>query len=119
MKIHLFDKEIFSNEDGKIEFFPENMPTIYGEPTEKQLDEFISNRKSFKIVALQETGYWAERIEKKIEECGLRVRNYTSFRSILGLTGIGAIPIAIHNLATWNPDYLVCKERLSGSRYFI
>lgn len=23
MKIHFFDKEIFSNEDGKIEFFPE------------------------------------------------------------------------------------------------
>lgn len=84
----------------KLSFFPENMPTIYGEPTEKQLDEFISNRKSFKIVDLQETGYWAERIEKKIEECGLRVRNYTSFRSILGFTGIGAIPIAIHNLAT-------------------
>ena len=49
----------------KLSFFPENMPTIYGEPTEKQLDEFISNRKSFKIVDLQETGYWAERIEKK------------------------------------------------------
>ena len=53
MKIHFFDKEIFKNEDGKIEFFPENLPTIYGEPTDNQLDDFISNRKSFKIVDLQ------------------------------------------------------------------
>ena len=115
MKIHFFDKEIFKNEDGKIEFFPENLPTIYGEPTDNQLDDFISNRKSFKIVDLQETGYLAEKIENKIEEYGLTVRNYTSFRSILGLTGIGAIPIAIHNIITWNPDYLVCKERFSGN----
>ena len=57
------------------------MPTIYGEPTDNQLDDFISNRKSFKIVDLQETGYWAEKIEKKIEEYGLTVRNYT----VLGL----------------------------------
>ena len=114
MKIHFFDKEIFSNEDGEIKFLPANLPTIYGEPTENQLDDFISNRKSFKITDLQETGYWAEKIEKKIEEYGLKVRNYTSFRSILGFTGIGAVPIARHDLATWNPDDLVCKERLSG-----
>lgn len=68
-----------------------------------------------KLLIFKKHGYWAEKIEKKIEEYGLTVRNYTSFRSILGLTGIGAIPIAIHNIITWNPDYLVCKERFSGN----
>ena len=45
MKIHFFDKEIFSNEDGEIKFLPANLPTIYGEPTENQLDDFISRNR--------------------------------------------------------------------------
>ncbi|WOG30125.1 hypothetical protein [Endozoicomonas sp. 8E] len=94
--------------------------------TEK-LSELISKRESFKIVAVKDISFSVNKIEGAIEKKGLKCRVYTENRSAAmagmaiptGVTQIAglfsAVGIAAHNLATFNPDYEIAKNKLGGT----
>lgn len=84
-------------------------------------DDLIRRKQSFAVVGAVDTTRIAERMEKKIENAGLRCRVYIANRSVAlaslliptGITqvtgALSAIGIGIHNLVTFNCDYEICK----------
>jgi hypothetical protein len=96
------------------------------EITTEKLSELISKKASFQIVAVKNISSVVNKIEGEIEKKGLRCRVYTEYRSasMAGIaipTGItqavgiySAIGIGIHNLATFNPDYEIAKNKPSS-----
>lgn len=89
------------------------------------IDDLIANYQSFKVVAVADISKVVNEIEGRIEKAGLSCRVYTEYRStavagsfwgptaVLGLAaGIG---IAAHNLATFNPDYEIGKNKMSST----
>jgi len=94
--------------------------------TEK-LDELIKNRKSFQVVAVKDIGYMVNKLEGAIEKKDLKCRVYSEFRTaaIAGIAiptpvtifgGIAAAAgAAVHNIATFNPDYEIGKNYVKKS----
>ena len=97
------------------------------ELTTAKLGELISKKSSFQVVAVKNIGTVVNKLEGEIEKKGLRCRVYTEYRSAslasvaipTGATQIfgmaSAIGIAAHNLATFNPDYEIGKNKPAGT----
>ncbi|WP_150430611.1 hypothetical protein [Dechloromonas sp. CZR5] len=95
------------------------------ELSNETLDELISMNDSFQVVAVYDQGSVIEKIEGRIERTGKKCRVFTEYRSatMAGaflsptfLLGAGAaVGIAAHNLATFNPDYEIGKNKLAGT----
>lgn len=92
-----------------------------------KLKNLIEQRKSFKIVAVNDISTVVNAIEDEIKQQGRKCRVYTEHRSsvMLGmviptgvtqLTGMAtALGIGIHNLFTINPDYEIAKNKLNDT----
>lgn len=80
--------------------------------------KLISEHRSFVIYAAQDTSNVASKVEYMVENAGYKCRVYTANRTAVAggaslLTGFGLAAlagIAVHNLATWDPDYEICKH---------
>lgn len=93
---------------------------------DQKLSELIAEKASFQIVAVKNLSYVVNKVEVAIETGGLKCRVYTEYRSasLAGFvipTGFtqaisiySAIGIAAHNIATYNPDYEIAKNKPQG-----
>lgn len=97
-------------------------------PNEK-IAELIDKRQSFVLedIATLNMSEAVSTIEKAIESKGLKCRVYTKGRA--ATMAAAAIPISpaviggwaagiamgIHNLATWDPDYEIAKNAVTGT----
>lgn len=91
----------------------------------KEIATLINGKKSFVIVGLGGELMEASKfVEKEIESRGLKCRVYTRNRAVTaaslvwaveGLVALGAI--AIHNLATRNPDYEIGRAVVDQRLY--
>lgn len=93
----------------------------------EKLSSLIETRKSFKVVAVNDIGFMVNKIEGAIEKQDLSCRVYSEFRS----AAMGAVVIptpvtifgglaamvgtAAHNLATFNPDYEIGKNKIKNT----
>ena len=79
-------------------------------------DELIRNRISFEVVDVPV--FYQHKavalVEKRIEVWGMTCRVYRKGRWVIGTHPLGMASIAVHNLATFNPDYEIRKELKSG-----
>ncbi len=88
-----------------------------------QLANLIKEKKSFIVKDVHNIGYSVNLIESAIEGLGLSCRVYTEYRSTslvaeLLIPGVGwaaALGMAAHNLATFNPDYEIGKNKIGGT----
>lgn len=95
------------------------------ELTTSLIDAQIAALQSFKVVAVADISKVVTEIEGRIEKAGLTCRVFTEYRStaLVGsfwgptaLLGVAAgIGMAAHNLATFNPDYEIGKNKLAGT----
>lgn len=94
------------------------------ELTTAELDHLIICHSSFQVVGVADIGRVVERIEGRIEKSGMKCRVFTEYRSAslisifspAAVLGVGAaIGIAAHNLATYNPDYEIGKNKISST----
>lgn len=94
------------------------------EITLEKLDALVMRRESFQVVAVSNIGAVVEKIEGRIEKADLKCRVYTEYRSAsiaasfspAALVGLGsALAIGVHNLATFNPDYEIGKNKVAGT----
>lgn len=91
----------------------------------EEIEELISNRKSFLIFNIRSSHLFdslISKIEKSIENKNMKCRVYKENRSVAmaavviptGITQVlgfaSAIGIGLHNLATYNPDYEIAKS---------
>ena len=97
------------------------------EISDKEIDELLSKRKSFTLENIVHMSRSVLVIEKLIENKGLKCRVYTKGRS--ATVAAAAIPVAptviggwiaaaaigVHNLATYDPDYEICKNTLGNT----
>lgn len=93
--------------------------------SDKHLTEFLSSHKSFVIEDIDRLNIpeTVETIEKVIEGLGMKCRVYTKGRSAalaaeLAVPLVGwaaAAAMGVHNLATWNPDYEIAKNLITGT----
>lgn len=95
------------------------------EITDGELHNLISNRKSFVLDNINRLNMpeAVKSVEKAIEAQDMKCRVYTKGR-VAAMTAELAIPmvgwaaaaaIGVHNLATWDPDYEIAKNILTGS----
>lgn len=93
--------------------------------SDQKINELISSCESFVLENIARTNMSEAiaAIEKKIESKGMKCRVYTKGRSA-ALVGELAVPLVgwaaaaamgIHNLATWNPDYEIAKNMITGT----
>ncbi|KZX69371.1 MULTISPECIES: hypothetical protein [Alcanivorax] len=94
--------------------------------TTEKLSELIAKKASFQIVAVKNISSVVNKVEGAIEKKGLRCRVYTEYRAaslasfaiptgFTQVTGFASvIGIAAHNLATFNPDYEIGKNKPAG-----
>jgi len=100
------------------------MELTYSAAREK-IDQLINEKRSFVVIGLGgELVEASAFIEKRIEEKGLSCRVYTRNRSLvagaMSWTGAGLASlagIAIHNLATFNPDYEIGRAVVDQRLY--
>lgn len=97
------------------------------ELTKEKLKNLIENKKSFKVVAVNNISLVVAKVEGEIERQNLRCRVYTEYRSAAiggiavpaGITQITAaataIGIGVHNIITINPDYEIAKNKFKDS----
>lgn len=97
------------------------------ELSKQDLSELISQKKSFKVVAVKNISFCVNKIEGAIEKQGLKCRSYTEYRSSTlagwliptGVTQVAAafsaIGIAAHRLATYDPDYEIAKNKFNNT----
>lgn len=97
------------------------------ELSSEKLTELISQKRSFQVVAVVNLSSVVNEVEGAIEKNNLTCRVYTEYRSAslasaLIPTGItqafafySAMAIAVHNIATFNPDYEIAKNKLAGT----
>ena len=93
--------------------------------TDEQVAEMISAKKSFVLEDIGRTnmGEAIDKLERMLKNKGLKSRVYTKGRSaaIIGelavpLVGWASVAaIGIHNLATWNTDYEIAKNIVTGT----
>jgi len=88
------------------------------------IDALILKKSSYQVVAVTNLSSTVSKIEGRIEKANLKCRVYTEYRSAsiaamfspAALVGLGAaVGIAAHNLATFNPDYEIAKNKLAGT----
>lgn len=92
---------------------------------DETLSRLIAEKKSFQIVAVKHLGSVVNKLEGTIEKSGLRCRVYTEYRSaamtgmvipvVWSVSVLSALGIAAHNIATFNPDYEIGKNKLAGT----
>jgi hypothetical protein len=88
-----------------------------------KIDELVSKKMTFQVVGLSDISRIVEAVEGCIEKKGMSCRVYTEYRSaaLIGETFMGGfgilagISIALHNVATFNPDYEIGKNKIKGS----
>lgn len=89
-----------------------------------ELGHLIICRLSFQVLGVADISRVVEKVEGCIEKSGLKCRVYTEYRSASLATifspatmlGVGAaIHIAAHNLATYDPDYKIGKNKVAGT----
>ena len=96
------------------------------EQVQPQLEELISQRKNFVIIGL--SGNLTETVklvESAIERQGLSCRVYTKNRLAAAFAGslffgeglVAMAGIAIHNVATRNPDYEIARSIINNRLY--
>src|SRR5690554_5854872 len=97
--------------------------------TTKQTFELLKARESFVIETIKhnEMPIIIEFLESRIKSLGMRSRTFTERRKLLmaGMAiptpvtavagAVSAIGIGAHNLATWNPDYEIAKNKAKSS----
>jgi hypothetical protein len=98
------------------------MSIVYDDLDYTSVKELIGNRESFEIIGLSgQMGDAVQKIETIIESQGLSCRIYTYgrvasagatlFGGITGFVGLtSVVGMAVHNLATYNPDYELAKH---------
>jgi hypothetical protein len=86
------------------------------------VDFLVKSSASFKVRAVSDLSEIVTLAEKSIEELGLTCRVYTENRGYaaggamftgVGLAGVAAI--AAHNVATWDPDYEIAKNKIANT----
>jgi len=92
---------------------------------DSKITEKLAAHESFVLDEVDRTtmGEAVESLEKMIESYGMKCRVYTKGRSAtlaaeLAIPLVGwaaAAAMGIHNLATWNPDYEIAKNMLTGT----
>lgn len=97
------------------------------ELSREKLDELIASRQSFRVFAVNDISFTVNKIEGAIEKKNLSCRVYSEMRSAAiagiviptGITQFGglltAAGTAIHNLATYNPDYEIGKNYIKST----
>ena len=93
------------------------------EATPKKITELVKEHKSFKITQVgKDMIEFSQKVENVIDSAGYKCRLYTGnrFTSVMvGLIpnpvtwGIGifsAVGIALHNIATYDPDYAISRH---------
>ena len=98
------------------------------ELTVEKLDELVKAKKSFWVVAVKDMSYTVNKIEGSIEKQGMSCRVYTEDRSSLMagfvpsplfvatsvVAAATAVGTAVHNLATYDPDYEIGKNPIKS-----
>lgn len=87
------------------------------------IKNLLTGKKSFQICGVTDVSKCAILIEGEIEKLNLSCRIYTEYRTaalagevFLGGVGIvAAAAIAAHNLATFNPDYEIGKNKINST----
>ena len=89
------------------------------------IKDLISQHKSFVIenIARRNMPEVVQAVEKVIDSEGLKCRVYTKGRVaaiaaelVVPVVGwAAAVAMGAHNIATWNPDYELAKNLLTGS----
>jgi len=89
----------------------------------EKLNRLIQTHESFQVVGIKDMSSVVRTIETAIEKQGLKVRVYTEYRAAamagiavpIGITQVAALATAattaVHNLATFNPDYEIAKNK--------
>ena len=95
------------------------------ELTIEKLDTLVTRHESFQVVAVSNIRAVVEKIEGRIEKADMKCRVYSEYRSAsmaaaafspVAVLGLGAaVGIGTHNLATFNPDYEIGKNKLAGT----
>lgn len=94
------------------------------ELTVEKLDTLAMRHESFQVVAVSNISAVVKKIEGRLEKQGLKCRVYSEYRSTAmaaafspaAVVGLGAaVGIGLHNLATFNPDYEIGKNKLAGT----
>jgi len=94
------------------------------ELTLEKLDTLAMQHESFQVVAVSNISAVVEKIEGRLEKQDLKCRVYSEYRSAAmaatfspaAVVGLGAaVGIGLHNLATFNPDYEIAKNKLAGT----
>lgn len=97
------------------------------ELTKEKISELVEAKGSFQVVAVRDISFVVNRLEGVIEKQGMSCRVYTEYRSaamggmaiptgVTQVTGLlTAIGVGIHNLATYNPDYEIAKNKFNST----
>jgi hypothetical protein len=115
------EKEESKNSETNIPY--NNSIISASELTDILLDQLITNKKSFQVVGVSDIGKVVHKVEGRVERNGFSCRVYTEYRATAlagemvagGLGVLAAAGMAIHNLATYNPDYEIGKNKLNSS----
>lgn len=91
--------------------------------SDDRIRTMLRNDESFVLENIHDMGGVVETIEKMIESMDKSCRVYTKGRTAalageIAIGGVGLIAaaaIGIHNLATWNPDYELAKNLITGT----
>ena len=93
--------------------------------SDSDMNSMLKAKKSFVLENIDRInmGEAVEAVEKMIESLGMSCRVYTKGRSAalaaeLAVPLVGwaaAAAMGIHNLATWNPDYEIAKNIVTGT----
>jgi len=95
------------------------------ELSKEKLDQLINEKKSFKVIAVKDISFIVNKLEGAIEKKKLSCRVYTEYRTAPIAAGmftpftivesaIAAAAVAAHNIATYNPDYEIGKNKLKS-----
>ena len=97
------------------------------EATPRKITELVKDRKSFKITKIGKDFFeFSQKIEKIVEDAGYKCRLYTGNRAAcmavgfiptpvtIGMGIFVALGIAVHNMATYNPDYEIRRHPLDS-----
>ena len=93
--------------------------------SDEKLKELLKTHQSFVLEDIDRLNMAdaVKTVEKLIESLGMKCRIYTKGR-VAGLAAELAVPvvgwaaaaaIGVHNLATWDPDYEVAKNLITGT----
>ncbi len=93
------------------------------ELTSDAINSLLTDKKSFQICGVADLSKCVLLIEGEIEKLNMSCRIYTEYRTaalageaLLGGVGIiAAAAIAAHNLATFNPDYEIGKNKFNST----